>query len=99
MWIAAPAGPSGWGLRVRRTEGSADRGDIVVGIAVDVEIIGIDAGMGRPPGGDEAQDLAAAADRPALHRNHVRAIEGAAAGKGGEQADLDRFGKRRLALL
>src|SRR5438128_4769596 len=42
---------------------SADnRRDIVGGIAVDVEIVGVDAGMGRAAVGDEAQQLPAGVD-------------------------------------
>jgi hypothetical protein len=41
--------------------------------------------------------LQARPDRRAPHRDDVPPIERAAAPRGGEQADLDRLGKRRLA--
>ena len=71
---------------------------IVVRIAVDVEIIGVDADMARLLRADEAEDLLAGADRHALHADDVGPVELAATGFGGEQADFDPVGKRRLLL-
>lgn len=50
---------------------SAYRADVVVVIAIDVEVIRIDSGMSRLHVSDKAQYLPAIADRSALHPNDV----------------------------
>src|SRR5690349_1359347 len=67
---------------------------IVVAVAVDVEIIGIDPRERRLRGGMQNNRLEAAADRLLREGEHVLGRELAETGPGGEKADLDRFVQR-----
>ena len=76
-----------------------DRNDVVVAVAVDILVVGIDPREGRLGLAHQTQDLLAVLDRLAFHEQHVGLVEGPAPRALGEQADIDLVVQRRGRFL